>query len=432
MTDESWDIIVVGGGLAGLTAARELRRKGRGVLLLEARDRLGGRTWTAPFSGIDVEYGGTWIHWTHPHIWTEVTRYGLEVGESPAFERVLVHMAGQVHDLSIDEFAPLFDEGWEKVATESRELVPRPYQPLWNADIEKADQLSASDALERAALSPEIHDVINSALGSFCSAPIAEGGYSIPLRWYALAGWNTATYWDAMNRYKLEAGTRSLVDAMISDGRPEVSLSSALAEIKQTDGRVSVRTIAGDVYSARSVIVTAPLNTLDSIEFVPQLPLGKRQAIARGQASRGVKAWATIKGIPAQPYFGFAPDSFPFTAIQSEYFLEDRTVVLCFGPRGDDVDVDDREAVERGIRVFVPDAEVLESGGHNWSRDPFTRGTWPVFRPGQLTQDLPELQRPEGRVVFAGSEVANGWSGFMDGAIESGMTAARQVREIEG
>src|ERR671915_1832474 len=73
------DVIVVGGGFAGVTAARELAREGLTVLLLEARDRLGGRTWTDTWNGTPIERGGGWVHWHQPHVWTEITRAGLAV-----------------------------------------------------------------------------------------------------------------------------------------------------------------------------------------------------------------------------------------------------------------------------------------------------------------------------------------------------------------
>ena len=73
------DVIVVGGGFAGVTAAREVALAGRRALLLEAKDRLGGRTWTADWHGQEIEYGGGWVHWHQPHTWSEMTRGGIGV-----------------------------------------------------------------------------------------------------------------------------------------------------------------------------------------------------------------------------------------------------------------------------------------------------------------------------------------------------------------
>jgi monoamine oxidase len=81
------DVVVIGAGFAGLVAARELGRAGFGVLVLEARDRVGGRTWTDRRLGHDLELGGTWVHWVQPHTWAEMTRYGSPVtgcGGSPS------------------------------------------------------------------------------------------------------------------------------------------------------------------------------------------------------------------------------------------------------------------------------------------------------------------------------------------------------------
>ena len=78
------DVVVIGAGFAGLVAARELGRAGLEVIVLEARDRVGGRTWTDRRLGHDLELGGTWVHWVQPHTWAEMTRYGREVTRSPA------------------------------------------------------------------------------------------------------------------------------------------------------------------------------------------------------------------------------------------------------------------------------------------------------------------------------------------------------------
>ena len=67
--------------------------------------------------------------------------------------------------------------------------------------------------------------------------------------------------------------------------------------------------------------------------------------------------------------------------------------------------------------------------GHDWVSDEFSRQTWPMLKPNQLTRYLRELQRPEDCVFLAGSDYANGWMGFIDGAIESGLKVSREVNE---
>ena len=91
------------------------------------------------------------------------------------------------------------------------------------------------------------------------------------------------------------------------------------------------------------------------------------------------------------------------------------------------VDVDDAAAAQGILDTLVPGLEVLEVAGHNWVEDEYSRSTWPMHYTGYLTGSLAELQRPEDRIRLAGSDFANGWGGFIDGAIESGLDAARAV-----
>ena len=83
-TRTEYDVIVIGTGFAGVTAAREVSRAGLTTLVLEARNRVGGRTFTSKFAGDQIELGGTWVHWSQPHVWAEITRYGFGLKESPA------------------------------------------------------------------------------------------------------------------------------------------------------------------------------------------------------------------------------------------------------------------------------------------------------------------------------------------------------------
>jgi monoamine oxidase len=179
-----------------------------------------------------------------------------------------------------------------------------------------------------------------------------------------------------------------------------------------------------------TAIVTVPLNTLAGIEFAPALSEAKLAAAAEGQASHGWKAWVQLKGDFEGTLVGIASEDHIVNWIHTEAVLPDGQVLVAFGYDGAQLDLVDRDAVQEAIGELLPDAEVVAVEGHDWLGDEFSRGTWPVLRPGQHTGYLPVLQAPEGRLIFAGSETANGWNGFIDGAIESGLRAAREARQV--
>jgi monoamine oxidase len=79
-----------------------------------------------------------------------------------------------------------------------------------------------------------------------------------------------------------------------------------------------------------------------------------------------------------------------------------------------------------------PDVEVLDSAGYDWNADPYSRGTWCVTKPLQLTRYAEHLALPEGEFFFAGSDIAAGWAGYIDGAIETGIRSAREVIRFLG
>src|ERR1700722_3999345 len=124
------DGVVLGAGFAGLVAARELGRAGFGVLVLEARDRVGGRTWTDRRLGHDLELGGTSVHWVQPHTWAEMTRYGREVTRSPAVEEAYWLGAGGARRTgTLDEFMALIADGQQAIVDDVRAAIPRGIDP---------------------------------------------------------------------------------------------------------------------------------------------------------------------------------------------------------------------------------------------------------------------------------------------------------------
>ncbi len=86
--------------------------------------------------------------------------------------------------------------------------------------------------------------------------------------------------------------------------------------------------------------------------------------------------------------------------------------------------------MQRGVDELLPGLEVLGATAHDWLADERSRGTWAIHRPGWYTDHHAHMQRPEGRIVLAGSDLADGWAGFIDGAIESGLKAARKATAL--
>ena len=124
------DVVVIGAGFAGLVAARELGRAGLDVLVLEARDRVGGRTWTDRRLGHDLELGGTWVHWVQPHAWAEMTRYGREITRSPAAGRAYWHGAGGAPRAgTLEEFMALIADGQQAIVDDVPCRHPARHRP---------------------------------------------------------------------------------------------------------------------------------------------------------------------------------------------------------------------------------------------------------------------------------------------------------------
>jgi len=104
-------------------------------------------------------------------------------------------------------------------------------------------------------------------------------------------------------------------------------------------------------------------------------------------------------------------------------------VVGCAGAGG--IDPADAEAVQEAFRVYLPDSEVLMSDGHDWVADPFSKGTWFGPPPGWETGDADAQIAPEGRLVFAGGDIASFGAGWIEGAVVSGREAARTVLGLD-
>ena len=426
MNSTRYDVIVIGAGFAGLTAARELSNSGRRVLILEARERIGGRTWLDERMGVDLELGGTWVHWTQPHVWAELARYGIGLAPSPEPQNASWWNGTQTVHGSPAELLELLDQPNELLTARAREVFPQPFAPLESALLSAFDSVSLIDEIRMLPIRDDQRSVLESFWTLNFNGRLDDAAFTQALRWVALTNGDWKVNFEACATYKIEGGTRRLAESIRADIDAEVRLGSDVRELHESDDMVTVRTAAGDIFTAADVVLTAPLHAVGRIDIQPPLGSAKQSAISAGQLGLGTKIWLTIEGEHA-PFVAMGSADWPLTFFQSEYVRDGKTYVIAFGPDAHAIDADDIPAIQEVLRRLVPDARVLETAAHSWVDDEFSGETWPMHRTGFLTTSLAALQAPSGRIRLAGSDLADGWGGFIDGAIESGLRVAREL-----
>ncbi len=429
-----WDLIVIGGGFAGVTAARDASLRGLRTLLLEARPRLGGRTDNASFAGHKIEVGGTWIGPGQPHVWAERMRYSLAIAESAAAAatRYVWYDGTRRVEGTPDQYWAMMNPAYDAFYAPAREAFPRPYDPLYSKGLERLDRMSAAEAIDRLKLSPVQRALLHSFAGINGHSRSDRSSYLDQLRWIALGGFSNSFMWDNLGRFRLADGTENLIEHMVRDGSAEVRLNSPVVQVSQDGGQVRVATKQGQVFAARAAIIALPLNVFAGIDFQPALSRAKVAASKKRHTGSGTKVYAKVAG--RHPVlFGNGPQDLPLNFVWTEYDDPDGQLLVGFGPSPALLDTQDRAAVERAIRAYLPDARVVDIHSHDWNGDPYSLGTWCMYPPGMLTGSLEALQKPEGKLFFAGSDIASGWRGFIDGAIESGaIAAANAVHQLRG
>ena len=430
-----YDVIVLGGGFAGVTAARDSMKNGYATLLLEARNRLGGRTFTSEFAGHPIELGGTWIHWTQPFVWSEVQRYALEVDETPtgsvqpgAELRVLVDGRCEVLNRP-EQLGPAVAAINQLFATAQR-YWERPYDSAyqWN-DILKADPLSAAQALQEMTLTPLQRVVAEAYAAGLSHGPIEQVSFLEINRWWALPGGSMTALHDSCGRYRFKHGTVSLIRKMVDDGRPEVRLASPVKSVEEQRNRVVVTTVAGQRFSAAAVIVALPMNVVQQVQFTPALDPLVAEAGRERHAGTGIKLMVRVKGqLTRTRITAVAPATHPLPFVGTYAVADDHTILVVFGPDQKRINYTDRAAVQRALRDYFPDAVVEDLQFHPWSDDPYSRGTWCNYKPGWFGKYVAHFQKDRGRVFFGQGDHGEGWRGFIDGAIGAGGAAALRVK----
>lgn len=440
------DAVVVGAGIAGLVAARDLDAAGRDVVVLEARDRVGGRVLNHELSdGTVVELGGQWIGPTQLRMAKLVADLGLETFPTYNHGEHLLRFGDTQarYRGTIPRINPFVLADMGQAQARFDRLARRvPLEAPWTIDrAESLDGQTFETWIRRNARTAKGRDLFRLFAAGVFAAEASDFSLLHALFYThsgggvdAIAGTRGGAQQDRF------VGGSQLVPIKVAERLGDhVMLGQPVRRIEQRDDRVTVLA-DGALVSARRVIVAIPPTLAGRIAYSPALPAARDQLTQRVPAGSVIKCnvvydapfWrddgltgqATSDRGPVTVVFDNSPPSASPGVLLG--FIEGAHARALNRASASER----REAVIGSLVSFFGRraSEVVEYAELDWSEQEWTRGCYGAHFPtGVWTQYGRALRRPVGRIHWAGAETATVWSGYMDGAVQSGERAAAEV-----
>ncbi len=435
---QSTKVIVVGAGLAGLTAAARLKEMGTKVSLIEARDRVGGRVLTirgAFAQGQHAEAGADFIDEGQHEIIRLVKEQGLTLHsilkQGFAFVRHPGPSRRRRHILS-------GEEAWDTLSHALRPLVTayRRAGKRWDSLI--AGQLarqSVAQWLEEVTADSNMRAVVRGLRGFFLADPEE-------LSLLALVDQLAGNVPGQTALYRIEGGNDRLPLVLAERLREDLRLNSVVRTICQDRNSVRVRVETSNgqesLIQGKYVILAVPTLTLRSIHMQPPLPAMQARAICSLKYGRTTKALLQFdksfwrrKGRP-QACGTDAPMGAFWDANEEQAGEVGILTLMAGGQASEDTQ---KIVAQHGVEGLVDvlewmgsrSATLLHSRIVTWEDDPWAQGGYAYFDPSFDPHLREWLARPHGRIVFAGEHTSVNWQGYMNGAVESGLRAVEEV-----
>ncbi|MDH6198176.1 monoamine oxidase [Mycobacterium frederiksbergense] len=432
------DVVVLGAGLAGLSAARDLVNAGCDVTVLEARDRIGGRVLqTSLADGRVVQLGGELVGSAHTSYRALVGELGLTLRDS-----YIAEPGSTVWDIDdavlVGDPAPWMTaedrSDYDRVVGLFVDLAKSvdPDNPWSHPDAVALDAISFYHWLRSVGARDAVVRMFELAKVGLAADTLKRTSLLAELRKAAVVGDGLTNYYDVdeWTRSTVAEGSATVAGRMAEELGERIRLSSVVTEIAVHPDRVDVVLGSGEVVTAANVVCAIPVAPLRRVA-ITGLSDERLRALRRIRNSLTAKVVAVYESSFWRD-LGKNGSSYSDGLVGATWIQGPGVISALVAPAqlafhlAGDQSARDRDALETLARMYGPQAahpEVLFT--REWSEDPFTLGYMAHYAPGDLTAIGPTHSRPEGRFFVAGSDY---WvAGYMEGAVRTGRAAAGAI-----
>jgi len=443
------DCIIVGAGFSGLAAALRLTQGGASVLVLEARDRVGGRTEAAMLAGITVDVGGMWMAPSQTRLAAMARQYGIGTFTTSVEGRSCLRIAGRAGSGDRDRIdGALTPAGqaelgnvFARVAALTAELDTE--RPWGHPDAVRLDGMTVQSWMEAEIADASVQDLIAICCRSlFCAEPAQLSLLYFLFYAAASGGLDVLVSADTGGAQNLlfDGGVHQIAARIAAELGDSLRLSTPVCAVSVEGGVGAIVHTQGGAFGARRVIMATPPALTAAIRFDPNLPPLKRGLIQRqpmGSCIKVLIAYARpfwrdrlANGFVLNMDSAFTPIldvSPPGAGIYVLAGFFDGDAALAYTELSPD---ERRAAILREVADWFGEEALspLDLVERDWTRERWSQGCYGGYMaPGTLTTYGPALRWSHGPIHWAGTETSSRWAGYIEGAILAGERAADEV-----